>query len=165
MGANTLSATRIVHANSRAMVDAVRGLMREYGDSLGVDLSFQDFERELFSLPGDYAPPRGTLLLALAADEPIGCVAMRPLEQGFCEMKRLYVRPEWRATGLGRRLAEAIIEEARRAGHRFMRLDTLPTMSAARKLYAALGFLPIAPYCDNPIAGTAFLQLDLTKSR
>jgi GNAT superfamily N-acetyltransferase len=165
MGANTLADTRIIHADGRATVDAVRGLLREYGDSLGVDLSFQDFERELFSLPGDYAPPRGTLLLALGGDEPIGCVAMRPLGQGFCEMKRLYVRPAWRATGLGRRLAVAIIDEARRAGHRYMRLDTLPTMSAARKLYAALGFLPIAPYCNNPIAGTAFLQLELTKLR
>ena len=139
--------------------------MREYADSLGVDLCFQNFEQELRSLPGDYAPPGGTLLLALAGDEPAGCVAIRPLAHGFCEMKRLYVRAAWRSTGLGKRLVEAALQDARRAGHRFVRLDTLPTMIAARQLYASLGFRPIAPYYPSPIAGTAFLQLDLAKLR
>jgi GNAT superfamily N-acetyltransferase len=142
-------------------IAAVRALMREYAGSLGVDLSYQNFERELASLPGEYAAPGGALLLALAPAEPIGCVAMRALELGFCEMKRLYVRPAWRSTGLGRQLVEAILVEARRAGHRFVRLDTLPTMTAARKLYASMGFRPVAPYYHSPVAGTSFLQLEI----
>jgi putative acetyltransferase len=155
----------IIHAMTLEKIAAVRGLMREYGASLGVDLSYQNFEEELRSLPGDYSAPRGTLLLAMAGEEAAGCVAIRPLGENFCEMKRLYVRPAWRSTGLGKRLVEAALEDARRAGHRFVRLDTLPTMIAARKLYASLGFLPIAPYYPSPIAGTAFLQFDLTKLR
>ncbi|MGB9333681.1 MAG: GNAT family N-acetyltransferase [Candidatus Acidiferrales bacterium] len=155
----------IVHAVSPERVDLVRGLMREYGDSLGVDLSYQNFEEELRLLPGEYAPPRGTLLLALDGEEAAGCVAIRPLGQDFCEMKRLYVRPAWRAVGLGRRLVEAALEDARRAGYRFVRLDTLPSMTAARGLYAQLGFRAIAPYYQSPIVGTAFLQLDLATTR
>jgi len=151
----------IIHAVTPEEISAVRGLMREYGASVGVDLSYQNFEEELRGLPGDFAPPRGTLLLGIAGKEAAGCVAIRPLAENFCEMKRLYVRPAWRSTGLGKRLVEAALEDARRAGHRFVRLDTLPTMIAARKLYAALGFLPIAPYYQSPVAGTAFLQLDL----
>jgi len=155
----------IIHAVTPEKIAAVRGLMREYGASLGVDLSYQNFEEELRGLPGDYAPPLGTLLLALAGEEAAGCVAIRPLAENFCEMKRLYVRPAWRSTGLGKRLVEAALGDARRAGHHFVRLDTLPAMTAARQLYAALGFLPIAPYYQSPIAGTAFLQLDLTMQR
>ena len=155
----------IIHAVTPEEISAVRGLMREYGASVGVDLSYQNFEEELRGLPGDFAPPRGTLLLGIAGKEAAGCVAIRPLAENFCEMKRLYVRPAWRSTGLGKRLVEAALEDARRAGHRSVRLDTLPTMIAARKLYAALGFLPIAPYYQSPVAGTAFLQLDLTKPR
>jgi len=155
----------IIHAVTPEEISAVRGLMREYGASVGVDLSYQNFEEELRGLPGDFAPPRGTLLLGIAGKEAAGCVAIRPLAENFCEMKRLYARPAWRSTGLGKRLVEAALEDARRAGHRFVRLDTLPTMIAARKLYAALGFLPIAPYYQSPVAGTAFLQLDLTKPR
>ncbi len=151
----------IIHAVTPEKIAAVRGLMREYGASLDVDLSYQNFEDELRSLPGDYAPPRGTLLLALAGGEAAGCVAIRPLAENFCEMKRLYVRPEWRSTGLGKRLVEAALEDARRAGHRFVRLDTLPSMIAARKLYASLGFLSIAPYYKSAVPGTAFLQLEL----
>ncbi len=155
----------IIHAVSREEISAVRELMREYADSLGVDLSYQNFDSELQSLPGEYAPPQGVLLLALDGGQAAGCIGLRPLAEKFCEMKRLYVRPAWRSTGLGKRLAQSVIEEARRAGHRFMRLDTLPSMTSARNLYAALGFLPIAPYYPSPIAGTAFLQLDLTNRR
>jgi putative acetyltransferase len=151
----------INHAVTLEKIAAVRGLMREYAASLGVDLSYQNFEEELRGLPGDYAPPGGTLLLAMAGEEAAGCVAIRPLAANICEMKRLYVRPAWRSTGLGKRLVEAALEGARRAGHRFVRLDTLPTMIAARKLYASLGFLPIAPYYKSPVPGTAFLQLEL----
>ena len=152
---------KIIRAVGREEISAVRDLMCEYADSLGVDLSYQHFDSELQSLPGEYASPGGVLLLARDGEKAAGCVAIRPLAEKFCEMKRLYVRPAWRSTGLGKRLVQSAIEEARRSGHRFMRLDTLPTMISARHLYASLGFRPIAPYYPSPIAGTAFLQLDL----
>jgi putative acetyltransferase len=157
----SLEPATIIHAVSGEEISAVRELMREYADSLGVDLSYQHFDSELESLPGEYASPGGVLLLARDGENAAGCIALRPLAEPFCEMKRLYVRAAWRSTGLGKRLAVSVIEEARRAGHRFMRLDTLPTMISARHLYASLGFRAIAPYYPSPIAGTAFLQLDL----
>jgi putative acetyltransferase len=139
----------------------VRRLFQEYAESLDTDLGFQDFSAELAGLPGGYAPPKGRLLLALDGALPAGCVALRPLEGETCEMKRLYVRPEYRGTGLGQLLVERIIAEAKLAGYRQMRLDTLPGMTAARELYSRLGFRQIAPYRHNPIAGTAFLELTL----
>lgn len=151
----------IVPARGTAHLAALRALFREYAASLGVDLGFQGFEEELARLPGEYSPPAGRLLLALHRDEPAGCVALRPLEPGVCEMKRLYARPAYRGTGLGRRLAERVVSEAREAGYRAIRLDTLPGMEAARRLYGALGFQPIAPYRYNPVPGTAFLELRL----
>ena len=139
-----------------------RELIREYGDSLGVDLSFQGFEAELRGLPGDYAPPGGALLLTFIGEECAGCIAVRPLSGDVCEMKRLYVRPRWRGLGIGGRLIEAVLGEARRAGYRVIRLDTLPSMTAARAMYVAHGFRAIAPYYESPIPGTVFLELDLT---
>lgn len=142
------------------MADA-RALFLEYAESLGFDLGFQDFEAELRGLPGEYAPPGGVLLLARVAKEAVGCVGLRPLAPETCEMKRLYVRPEARAGGAGRALAEAVIEVGRELGYRRMRLDTVPTMTAARALYRSLGFREIEPYRFNPIPGTSFMELDL----
>jgi GNAT superfamily N-acetyltransferase len=154
---------RIVDGHGEEELPEVRRLFEEYAASLEVDLAFQDFERELRELPGEYAPPAGRLLLALVGDDFAGCVALRPYEPEVCEMKRLYVRPAFQGTGLGRRLAEAIVEAGRDAGYRLMRLDTLPTMEAARRLYSSLAFEQVEAYRHNPVHGTAFFQLDLTK--
>ena len=144
-------------------VDTVRQLFTEYVDSLGIDLSFQDVATELAQLPGKYAPPHGVILLARdGVGATPGCVALRPWRQpGVCEIKRLYVRPAARGQALGRQLAEAAIAWAARAGYARVLLDTLATMAAARQLYVALGFHPVAPYYDNPLPGTLYMALDL----
>ena len=142
-------------------LDAVRELFREYANSLGVDLSFQEFEGELDALPGKYAPPSGRLLLAWRSERAVGCVALRALDRNTCEMKRLYVRREARGMQLGRKLAERICDEARQAGYARICLDTLPEMASAQALYQSLGFVPIKPYVFNPIEGTQFLALEL----
>jgi ribosomal protein S18 acetylase RimI-like enzyme len=140
----------------------VAALFREYADGIAVDLSYQGFEDELASLPGAYAPPRGTLLIAWEGDVAIGCVAVRPLaEQDICEMKRLHVRAAAQGRGIGRRLASAAIAHARRSGFKAMRLDTLSDMKAAQNLYRSLGFVTVSPYYPTPIAGTVFMELTL----
>jgi GNAT superfamily N-acetyltransferase len=153
---------RLVDGHVEEHVPTIRILFQEYADSLGVDLGFQDFDRELAELPGDYAPPAGRLLLAIDDEEAAGCVALRPFEAGVCEMKRLYVRPAHRGTGLGRRLAGAIVDAGREAGYGRMRLDTLPTMRAARDLYRSLGFVEIEAYRSNPVHGTTYFELALS---
>lgn len=153
---------RIAPAAGAADIAAARALFRDYLDRLGIDLSFQDVEAELADLPGRYAPPRGTLLLARdLAGKAVGCVALRPLGKGDCEIKRLYVAPEAQGAGLGRRLAEAVLAEARAAGHRRVLLDTLATMTPALGLYRSLGFADIPPYYANPLPGTVYLALSL----
>jgi putative acetyltransferase len=142
-------------------VEACRTLFTEYQQALGVSLCFQDFDRELATLPGAYARPRGRLLLARVAGMPAACAALRPLGEHDGEMKRLYVRTQFRGMGLGRALAEIVIDEARDLGYRSVRLDTLPQMEEAQSLYEQLGFRDVAPYNDNPIAGTRFLALAL----
>jgi ribosomal protein S18 acetylase RimI-like enzyme len=152
----------IAPATSAADLSAMAALMRAYAASIGIDLGYQDFDNELASLPGKYAPPTGALLLARNAGTACGCVALRQLDDdGCCEMKRLYVTPEGRGLGLGRRLADTIVAEARRLGYREMRLDTLPTMQGAIALYRSLGFVETVPYYATPIQGTVFLRLGL----
>lgn len=152
---------KIAQAETADRVEAARALFREYSEWLGLDLCFQGFEQELKALPGDYAPPAGRLLLAEESGEAAGCVALRDLGGGSCEMKRLYVRPQHQGSGLGRRLAEAAIAEGRSAGYERMRLDTLPLMRAAVALYRSLGFREIAPYRFNPAGGTLYMELKL----
>ena len=139
-------------------LETARTLFVEYQKALGVSLCFQNFDAEVASLPGAYAQPEGRLLLAFVGDQPAGCVALRKLEDGICEMKRLWVRPAFRGTRLGRRLAEAVLSEARAAGYRAVRLDTLPSMREAQALYVSLGFVDILPYNDHPIEGTRFME-------
>jgi ribosomal protein S18 acetylase RimI-like enzyme len=144
--------------------EAVRELFQEYADSLGFGLGFQNFAAELAHLPGAYAPPGGTLLLARSGTDCAGCVAVRLLHDDVCEMKRLYIRPSYRGTGLGRLLALSSIRAARTLGYRVMRLDTIASMETARHLYRSLGFVEISPYRFNPIAGAVFMELDLHKT-
>ncbi|MDO9401319.1 MAG: GNAT family N-acetyltransferase [Polaromonas sp.] len=144
---------------------ATRLIFREYAEQLGMDLRFQNFDAELAGLPGDYAAPQGCLLLALVASEVAGCCALRPLASvdypNACEMKRLYVRRGFRRSGLGRQLAEAVLDAARVAGYHSVLLDTLNDMEAARALYKDLGFKDIPPYYHNPIAGAHYLKVQL----
>ncbi|MBW8745522.1 MAG: GNAT family N-acetyltransferase [Sphingomonas sp.] len=153
----------ILPVKGGADLQDIADLFRAYAASLPVDLGYQGFEAELAGLPGKYAPPTGALLIARApSGEAIGCVAMRPMQgDGLCEMKRLYVSPVARGLGLGPDLIRAIIGEARAAGYRRMRLDTLPTMQAALALYARAGFTTIGAYYPTPVEGTIFLELRL----
>ena len=155
----------LVRVDSDESCDAAREILREYAASLDVDLCFQNFEDELAALPGEYAPPRGQLLLAYVGGALAACGGLRGLADvdyaNACEMKRLYVRPAFRRFGLGRALAEALLDEARRAGYSVMLLDTLDEMESARELYATLGFAEVPPYYFNPIAGAHYLKADL----
>lgn len=158
-------AISILTAENSSAVEAARFLFQEYAQSLSIDLCFQDFDQELALLPGEYQSPRGALLLARVGEEWAGCCALRPLDTtdyaNACEMKRLYVRPGFRGLGLGRRLAEAILEQARLAAYDCILLDTLDDMESARALYEELGFEAVPPYYFNPIAGAHYLKADL----
>jgi putative acetyltransferase len=152
---------KIVHAESGEALEAVKRLFTEYARSLDFDLCFQDFDRELDSLPGEYSPPSGALLLASRGGEELGCVALRRIDESTCEMKRLYVCPDCRGGGIGRSLAERVISIARDIGYRSMKLDTVPAMVEANALYHALGFVTTEPYRFNPLDGCLFLELRL----
>ena len=158
-------ATTLITPAGPEQLDATREIFRDYAATLGVDLCFQGFEAELAALPGEYEGPLGALLLAKVDGEVAGCGALRPLvdvdHANACEMKRLYVRPAFRRFGLGRLLAQALLDHGRQAGFSAMLLDTLDEMEAARELYASLGFVEVAPYYFNPIAGAHYLKADL----
>ena len=151
----------IIRAQSADHLLAACQLCMEYADALGVDLCFQGFQQELDGLPGEYAPPDGRLLLAIEDEQAVGCAAVRKLDEGICEMKRLYVRPGHRGEGLGRRLAEAIIAEARAIGYKKMRLDSLTSLKEAAALYRSLGFIEIPPYRFNPLPDAIYMELKL----
>ena len=149
-------------AESPGQIAQARELFLEYAQSLGFSLCFQNFDKELANLPGDYAPPDGRLLLAEFEGQVAGCVALHKLEDGICEMKRLYLRSPFRGKGLGRAIADRIIAEARTIGYQRMRLDTVePVMKDAVEIYRRIGFREIAPYCKNPIAGALYMELEL----
>lgn len=152
---------RVVRADTEARLEKAKELFGQYASSLEFDLGFQDFDREMARFPGEYAPPSGCLLLAVAGERVAGCVALRRISRAVCEMKRLYVVPDCRGRGVGRALAEGIIEEARRLGYERMRLDTVPSMKAAIAMYASIGFKPIEPYRANPIEGATFMELEI----
>ena len=153
---------QIVQAESPAQIAQIRELFLEYEQSLGFTLCFQNFDKELAELPGHYAPPEGRLLLAEYEGQLAGCIALHKLESTICEMKRLYLRPQFRGKGLGRVLAEHIISEARQIGYSSLRLDTVePVMKDAVAMYRRLGFREIAPYCANPMAGVLYMELAL----
>jgi ribosomal protein S18 acetylase RimI-like enzyme len=149
----------VLHIHPAIDIAIVRELFLEYARSLNIDLSFQDFGREIATLPGDYDP----ILIAHWNSEPAGCVALHALDSSTCEMKRLYVRPQFRGHAIGRTLAERIVAEARARGYDRMRLDTLPTMKEAIPLYQSLGFVEIPPYRFNPVDGSKFMELTLQR--
>jgi len=151
----------LIHASSPEEMPLVRKLFEEYAASLDIDLCFQDFDRELETLPGEYAPPEGAVIIAFSDEEAAGCVALRRIDGAVCEMKRLYVKPEHRGKGIGRALAETVIERAREIGYASIRLDTLQSMVEANALYAALGFTECAPYRYNPCESPVFMERSL----
>ena len=153
--------TQIVHAVSQEQISIVRELFIEYAQSLNVDLCFENLDKEVKELPGVYAPPQGSLLLAKDGTRIAGCVALKKVDNRVCEMKRLYVRAEFRGQGLGKKLTMSIREEARNIGYERMRLDTLPSMKEAIALYRSLGFVEIPPYRDLPVPGALFMQITL----
>jgi ribosomal protein S18 acetylase RimI-like enzyme len=157
----TNAAIALSRADTPELVSIAHALFREYAEAIGTDLAYQGFAAELASLPEPYAPPDGALFIAHVDGELAGCVGLRPLGGGIGEMKRLYVRPAYRSVGLGKHMVDAVIRSARQAGHRELRLDTLPSMASAQALYRRVGFFEIAPYSDKYLPGTRFYALQL----
>jgi putative acetyltransferase len=158
-----LSTEQEVRLDFGPSITLVRALMLEYADQLGIDLCFQDFESEMAMLPGRYAEPGGGLIVAFVGEQAAGCAAFRPLTPGICEMKRLYLRADYRGKGLGRAIATAVMDRACAAGYRAMRLDTLSAMKIAIGLYESLGFRQIPPYYDTPLSECVFLEASLLR--
>ena len=148
-------------ATSAEHLENTRQLFTEYAASLDFDLCFQNFEGEMAGLPGEYGLPGGCIVLAMSGESPAGCVAMKKLEDGICEMKRLYVKPEFRGQGVGKELATRVIDKARECGYSRMRLDTVPSMKSAIELYRELGFKETSPYTFNPIDGAIYMEIEL----
>lgn len=151
----------LIQAVTKEQINIAKDLFLEYAKSLDFELCFQDFDKELTELPGEYSPPDGRLFLVKLDDKFAGCIALRKLEQGICEMKRLYVRPEFRGLSIGKKLAYKLVEEAKAIGYKKMRLDTVPSMQTAQKLYYAMGFKEIQPYRTNPVPGVKYMELEL----
>jgi len=151
----------VVAAHAEKDLQQAKILFKEYAASLDFALEFQNFEKELAGLPGNYAPPEGCLLLALYREQVAGCVALRKIDRAICEMKRLFVKLSFRHLGIGTALARTVIQEAKKKGYIRMRLDTVPSMKEAHALYESLGFRKIPPYCHNPVPGAVFLELEL----
>jgi len=152
---------KIFPAQTDEDFETAKKLLVEYVDSLGFDLNFQDFEQELADLSSHFTPPEACLLLAIHENQAAGCAAIKSFDNGICEMKRLYVKPQFRGLGIGRALTETIIKQARKVGYEFMRLHTVLPRDAARNLYLSLGFTDIEPYCYNPMESVAFMELTL----
>ena len=152
---------RFVQAETEEQIHQAQELFLEYADSLNFDLCFQNFDKELAELPGEYAPPHGRLLLVFEEAQLAGCVALRRISEKVCEMKRLYVPPTVRGKGIGRALAEKIIDEAQKIGYIRMRLDTVPLMKEAIALYQSMGFKTVEPYRHNPIKGAIYMELEM----
>lgn len=152
---------KFIFAESEEHILIIKKLFNEYASGLDFDLDFQDFDKELAELPGEYAPPEGRLLLALSEKEAVGCVALRKFAPCICEMKRLYIRPHFRGKGIGRELVKIIILEGKKIGYKKMLLDTVPSMKEAIALYRSIGFHEIPPYRNNPVEGAVFMELNL----
>jgi ribosomal protein S18 acetylase RimI-like enzyme len=155
---------KIISATSEREIENIRKLFIEYSSSLDFELDFQKFEEECDSLPGKYSPPEGRLYLAIQNNKDAGCVAIRKITEDICEMKRLFVRPEFRGLNIGKALVEVIVNEAKKIGYKYMRLDTVASMHAARKIYEKMGFKEIPAYCFNPVKGAVYMELDLLKN-
>ena len=152
---------KIIQGTGNSQIDSAKELFLEYAESLDFELCFQDFDKELEGLPGDYTPPEGRLYIAFNENKPAGCIALRKFKDSTCEMKRLYVRPQFRGNDIGKKLVKLLIDEARNIGYEKMVLDTVPSMQTAQKLYKSLGFKEIRPYRINPVKGAVFMELIL----
>jgi len=151
----------LLNVSTEEQLNIARELFEEYAASLNFEICFQNFAAELAQLPGHYAPPSGRLLLAFHNGRAAGCVALRQMEDGVCEMKRLYVRPEFRGSGIGKALAEAVVCQAREIGYKIMRLDTVSSMNRAQSVYESLGFVDTTPYCFKPLEGVRYMELKI----
>jgi ribosomal protein S18 acetylase RimI-like enzyme len=152
---------KLTLAESGELLSAARELFTEYASSLNFSLCFQNFDKELAELPGEYASPDGRLIIAMNKTKITGCIALRKFSDNTCEMKRLYVRPEFRGKGIGKKLTETVLKEAKKIGYVYMRLDTVPSMKEAIALYRSMGFYEIKPYRENPVQGAIYMQLIL----